>query len=214
MFDRENEVPRELIFVRHGQTEWNVARRLQGRGDSPLTDLGRRQVHAHLSWLRALRPDLILASPLGRTQATAAILADALGLEVELDSRLEERCMGQFEGWTLDEVSAAAPAEAERRSADPWSYRAPCGENYVDMLARVAPLLDELLQRPASRIVVVSHGTLVRVLLGRLLRLGRERMLSLRQPNAVAYQVRLDPAGHDVIRWEGGCSASGLLFAE
>ncbi|MCC5888754.1 MAG: histidine phosphatase family protein [Gammaproteobacteria bacterium] len=204
----------ELIFIRHGETEWNASGRLQGRADSPLTDVGRQQVRAHLSWLAVHPPDLIVASPLGRTQATAKILADALKLEVELDSRLEERCMGQFEGWTLDEVSAAVPEEADRRIQDPWGYRAPLGENYDDMVERVTPLLDELLQRPMQRLLLVSHGTLVRVLLGGVLGLERESVLRLRQPNAVAYQVRLDAAGHEVVRWEGGCSAPGLLFSD
>ncbi len=205
---------RELIFIRHGQTEWNASGRLQGRADSPLTDLGRLQVQAHLSWLAPVKPDLIVASPLGRTQATAKILADALQLGVEVDPRLEERCMGQYEGWTLEEVSAVAPEEADRRDADPWNYRAPGGENYDDMVERVAPLVDELIARPANRIVVVSHGTLVRPLLGRLLSLEQQTMLRLRQPNAVAYQVRLDPAPHEVVRWEDGRSAPGLLLSD
>lgn len=206
------DVARELIFIRHGQTEWNVAGRLQGRGDSPLTSLGRRQARVHATWLAGHRPDQIVASPLGRAQATARILADALDLPVEIEPRLEERCMGRFEGWTLDEVSAAAPAEADARIADPWRYRAPGGENYDDMVARVDPLLEELLAWTAHRVVLVSHGTLVRPLLGRLLGLDQEIMLRLRQPNQVVYQVRLDAAGPEVIRWEDGQSAPGLLF--
>ncbi|MCC5871989.1 MAG: histidine phosphatase family protein [Gammaproteobacteria bacterium] len=205
---------RELIFIRHGETEWNVSGRLQGRADSPLTDVGRRQVRAHLSWLLELRPELIVTSPLGRTQATAKILADALGLEVEIDPRLAERSMGRFEGFTLDEVTATDPEESDRRIQDPWGYRAPLGENYDDMVERVTPLVDRLVDHPARRIVVVSHGTLVRVLLGCLLGLERETLLRVRQPNAVAYQVRLDTAGSDVVRWEGGCASPGLLLSD
>lgn len=203
---------RELIFIRHGQTEWNVAGRLQGRGDSPLTELGRQQARAHLSWLAELRPDQIVASPLGRAQATARILADALDLPVEIEPRLEERCMGRFEGWTLDEVSAAAPEESEARIADPWHYRAPEGENYDDMVARVDPLLEQLVGRPVHRIVLVSHGTLVRPLLGRLLGLSQSDTLRLRQPNELAYQVILAAARPEVIRREKGRSTPGLLF--
>lgn len=204
----------ELIFIRHGQTEWNVAGRLQGRSDSPLTELGRQQVHAHLDWLAELRPDQIVASPLGRTRATARILADALGLPVEVEPRLAERCMGRFEGWTLNEVDASSAEEADARIGDPWNYRAPGGENYDDMLARVEPLLGELTERAVDRIILVSHGTLLRALLGSLLGLERRIMLGLRQPNAVAYQVRLDPVRPEVLRWEGGHSAFGMLLAD
>lgn len=206
------DVAREVIFVRHGQTEWNVAGRLQGRGDSPLTELGRHQARAHAGWLMGLGPDRILASPLGRAQATAKILADALGLAVEIEPRLEERCMGRFEGWTLDEVGAAAPDEASARIRDPWRYRAPGGENYDDMLERVEPLLDELSAQESGRVVLVSHGTLVRPLLGRLLGLEQEAILRLRQPNAVAYQVKLDGVTPEVLRWEDGRPSPGLLF--
>lgn len=203
---------RELIFVRHGQTEWNLARRLQGRGDSPLTALGRQQARAHASWLAEYRPERIIASPLGRAEATARMLADPLGLVVEIEPRLAERCMGRFEGWTLDEVSAAAPEEARARVADPWSYRAEGGENYDDLLARVEPLLDELLAQTARRLVLVSHGTLIRPLLGRLLGLDRQTMLRLRQPNGLLYQVKLGGEAPEVMRWEQGRPAPGLLL--
>lgn len=120
--------------------------------------------------------------------------------------------MGRFEGWTLDEVSAAAPEETDARIRDPWSYRAPGGENYDDMVARVEPLLEELIEQAAQRIVLVSHGTLVRPLIGRALGLERGTILRLRQPNDVAYQVRLDSGGPEVLRWENGSSAPGLLL--
>lgn len=202
----------ELIFIRHGQTEWNVAGRLQGRGDSPLTALGQAQARAHLPWLLDLAPGSIVSSPLSRARRTAAILAEGLGLEVELDDRLMERAMGRFEGWTLAEIDAAAPAEASRRLRDPWHYRAPGGENYLDLYARVAPLLRDLKRRPQQRIVVVSHGTLARALLGSLLDLDRDTVLRLRHPNALAYQVVLGEGRSTVRRWQDGQAASGLLL--
>ncbi len=203
---------RELIFLRHGQTEWNAEGRLQGRGDSPLTPLGRSQVESHLNWLVSRRPMRLLASPLGRTRATAAILADALGLQVETDPRLVERSMGHFEGWKLAEIEVARPDDMSARLRDPWNYRAPGGENYDDMIARVRPLVDELLASPAASVVVVSHGTLVRALLCQVLDLDRDTTLRLHQPNAIGYVVRLGNGAPEILRCDGSSIESGLLL--
>ncbi|TVS16515.1 MAG: histidine phosphatase family protein [Gammaproteobacteria bacterium] len=203
---------RELIFLRHGQTEWNADGRLQGRGDSPLTPLGRSQVEAHLDWLASRRPQRLLTSPLGRARATAAILADTLGLEVETDPRLMERSMGGFEGWTLAEIEAASPDDISARARDPWNYRAPGGENYDDMSDRVRPLVDDLLASPPERVVVVSHGTLVRALLCQVLELDRDTTLRLHQPNAIGYVVRLSNGAPEILRFGGNRIESGLLL--
>lgn len=207
--------PRELIFVRHGQTEWNAEGRLQGRDDSPLTPVGRRQVVAHLRWLLSRRPERLLASPLGRARTTAELLASPLGLEVETDARLVERSMGRFEGWTLAEIAAHDAAEALARAEDPWGYRAPGGENYDDLLARARPLTAELLAAPTRSILIVSHGTLGRVLLGSVLELDTATLLKLRQPNAVAYVVQLGAPDARVLRFEDGDGpVPGLLLYE
>lgn len=204
----------DLIFVRHGQTEWNVAGRLQGHGDSPLTALGRRQVAAHLPWLRTLQPRGILASPLGRTRATAAILAADLGLDVAFDEDLRERAMGRFEGRTLPEIETADPASHHLRVTDPWHWRPPGGENYDDLLVRTAPLVERL-RTAAGPLVVVSHGTLVRPLLAGLLALDAATTLRILAPNDLAYRVVLPPAGAPrVSRRHGGIVSDGLLLRD
>jgi broad specificity phosphatase PhoE len=205
-------VSRELILVRHGQTEWNVARRLQGHGDSPLTDLGRRQVAAHLDWLRRVPPDAILASPLGRTRATAAILAEGLGLAPAFDEALRERSLGRFEGWTLEEIRAAHPEAHAAREADPWHWRPEGGEHYPDLDARVAPLLARLRAHPARRLLIVSHGTLARPLLRGLLGLDPATTLAVLAPNDLAYEIDVR-TGH-VRHHRDGRATEGLLTAE
>jgi broad specificity phosphatase PhoE len=209
----EAPLARELILVRHGQTEWNLEGRLQGTGDSPLTEVGRAQASGHLDWLRIRPPDHLLASPLGRTRATAAILAGGLGLVPEFDPALRERCMGHFEGWTLEEIRRAHPGEHARRQADPWSWRPPGGENYPDLLARTAPLVERLRAHPAQRLLVVSHGTLARPLLGRLLGLEPDTMLVVMVPNDLAYRVDLGAAqGPRASHVRAGVEQPGLLL--
>jgi probable phosphoglycerate mutase len=182
-------------------------------GDSPLTEAGRAQVRGHLDWLQTRPPDHLLASPLGRTRATAAILAQGLGLVPQFDPALRERCMGCFEGWTLEEIRRAHPDEHARREAEPWSWRPPGGENYPDLLARTAPLVEQLRTHPAECLLVVSHGTLARPLLGRLLGLEPATMLVLMAPNDLAYRVDLTPAeGPRASHVRGGVEHPGLLL--
>ena len=97
-----------ILLTRHGETEFNVARRAQGLADSPLTPLGVRQAHAMAGLLADLvdrepGPWRMIASPLGRAVATARIYSDRLGLAFETDERLREHSMGEFDGLHVDE---------------------------------------------------------------------------------------------------------------
>ncbi|MEM9386594.1 MAG: histidine phosphatase family protein [Pseudomonadota bacterium] len=202
-----------IYFVRHGQTEWNVQGRLQGRGDSPLTELGRTQAQAHQQWLSGAPPEAVIASPLGRVRATVALATQGLGLDVAYDEALSERCMGQFEGWTLGEIAEQAPALAALKSADPWAWKPPGGEDYNQLFERTAPLVQRLIEHPANTLLVVSHGTIVRPILAQFLALDRDTTLRISSPNDLAY--RLNRSTDTPERWtiahrHGGRWAPGL----
>ncbi len=179
----------DIYFVRHGQTEWNVQTRLQGRGDSPLTELGKRQAVAHREWLAEAPPDAVLASPLGRVRTTVELATQGMRLEVAFDEALSERCMGDFEGWSMREIAAHDPELAERKTSDPWDWRPPGGEDYNDLIARTAPLIQRLRTHPAKRLLVVSHGTIVRPILAQLLDLDRQTTTRISSPNDLAYRA-------------------------
>ncbi|MEO0423961.1 MAG: histidine phosphatase family protein [Pseudomonadota bacterium] len=179
-----------IYFVRHGQTEWNVQRRLQGRGDSPLTPLGRTQAQAHRRWLQADPPEAVIASPLGRVQATVALATEDLGLPVTFDEALAERCMGEYEGWSLKEIADKAPELAAQKNSDPWAWLPPGGEDYDQLFARTAPLVQRLKEHPATSLLVVSHGTIVRPILAQFLALDRDITLRISSPNDLAYRMR------------------------
>lgn len=173
-----------LYLVRHGQTRWNVERRLQGRTDSPLTLVGLEQVRAYGVLLRAvLPPDAapsICASPLPRTRQTASILAELLEVPGERcgeSELLAERYCGDWEGLKLEEL-AARHGEGVRRAWKAWD--APIGgdgETLGAVQDRARAWL--ALPRLAGPVVVVTHGVMSRQFRGAYLGLGPEATLEL-----------------------------------
>ena len=96
---------RRLVLVRHGETVWNVARRVQGQSCSGLTDRGRAQAARVGETLAARWPDaVVVASDLPRCRDTAAPLGAGLGVDVHHDPVLRERAFGRWEGWTRDDL--------------------------------------------------------------------------------------------------------------
>jgi len=147
----------ELYLVRHGETAWNAARRIQGRADIPLNDTGRAQAARAAELLGRREWSGVYASPLSRAHETAAIIADRLGLgEVTDVAALVERDYGEAEGVGFDELEALYPE----------GVRAPGQETREEVAARVVPALLELASRhPGERLLVVSHGGAIRAVL-------------------------------------------------
>ena len=164
-----------LYFVRHGETDWNRERRLQGQHDIPLNELGRSQAARCGVVLRGLLErhgraaaslDFV-SSPLGRARETMELMRTGLGLEPEAyrtDIRLMEMSFGRWEGFTfadLQEREAAALAERER---DKWGFVLPGGESYAQLQVRVGAWYDGV----DRDTVVAAHGGVCRVLIERL----------------------------------------------
>ena len=152
----------ELLVIRHGETEWNRAGRLQGRMDSPLTDKGRAQAQAMGDWLArsGVADHALLTSPLGRAQATARIIGHALGRSPVIDPDLAEIGVGAWEGLTFDQIAARGGAIGDDESHLDWCGRAPGGEGVAAVLARARAVLARL-DRPS---ILVCHGLFSRVL--------------------------------------------------
>ena len=164
-----------LYFVRHGQTDWNFERRLQGQHDIPLNALGREQAVQCGRILRDLFAHddrdasdfLYCASPLGRARVTMELMRAELSLDPQAyrtDARLMEMSFGRWEGFTLAELqNREAPALAAR-DRDKWNYVLPGGESYAQLTVRVRAWY-ETIERDA---VVAAHGGVARALIGHL----------------------------------------------
>ena len=180
---------------------------MQGRLDSALTVVGRDQADAHGKTLRSLGGvEAIIASPLGRTRETAAIVNAHLQAPVEFEPALMERDCGAWSGLDTEQIEAAYPESWRARSEAPYYHRPPGGENHVDMGDRVRGFLMGLLRRPEGRLALVTHGVMSRVIVGQFLALSPEDTASVRHPNELFYRIGLDPGdvrSHHFIAGEG-----------
>ncbi len=143
-----------LYLVRHGQTDWNLERRIQGSTDIPLNATGRAQAARTGELLARRRWDAIASSPLARALETGRIIGERVGIgEIEIVDELAERAYGEAEG--LD------ARELERRF--PGSAAVPGRESREGVLERVIPALVALGERHAGRsVIVTTHGGVIR----------------------------------------------------
>jgi len=146
-----------IYLVRHGETDWNRARRIQGSTDIPLNQTGRDQAAVTAALLANRSWDGVYASPLSRAFETGAIIARALGLpEPEAVPEVAERRYGDAEGLTGDEIDARFPGDTQ----------VPGRESREEVAARVIPAIVALAERhPGENIVLVSHGGVIRTIL-------------------------------------------------
>lgn len=160
----------ELVLVRHGVTEWNTRRVLQGHRDVPLSAEGHRQAELLAQVLKSQPPpDVLFSSDLLRARQTAEYLATAWKMELQLTPALRERGFGEFEGHGWDEVHAEIERLAHAAGIDERSYRPAGGESRHDVEVRLLEFMALLSKNHAGkRVWAVSHGGVIRNVLRRL----------------------------------------------
>jgi probable phosphoglycerate mutase len=167
--------PPVLYYVRHGQTDWNVERRLQGQHDIPLNEIGRAQAVRCGGILRDLfardgrnAGDLdFQASPLTRARVTMELLRAELGLEPQVyrtDVRLMEMSFVRWEGFTAAELKTREAAALAARDRDKWNFALPGGESYAQLMVRIRGWYESL----TGDAVVSAHGGVARALIAHL----------------------------------------------
>lgn len=186
-----------LYLVRHGQTEWNAAGRFQGTLDSPLTPRGEAQADAIGRVLSQSlgRPFPAHVSPRDRTQTTAALIARHAPLEISLEPRIAEIHLGAWEGMTAFEIDQEYPGVLTGTDRTSWLFRAPGGESYDEIRARVSDWLGSLSD---ERLVVVSHGLAGKIIRGVYLGLSERDTLGLDSPQDGYFHVA--PEGATFVR--------------
>jgi 2,3-bisphosphoglycerate-dependent phosphoglycerate mutase len=192
-----------IIAVRHGETAWNVAARIQGQLDIGLNDTGRWQAKRVSEALAAEEISAVYSSDLGRAHETAQSIAEAAGIPVVPEEGLRERSFGMFEGKTFDEIHQTWPDHAHN-----WRKRIPewqppeGGESLLQLRERVTRTIQALAARhPGELIVVVAHGgvldTLYRVATGQDVNSPRTWEL----PNGAINRLLWTPEGFTLVGW-------------
>ncbi|MCS5450865.1 2,3-diphosphoglycerate-dependent phosphoglycerate mutase GpmB [Enterobacter huaxiensis] len=173
----------QVYLVRHGETQWNAERRIQGQSDSPLTEKGVQQAWQVAERARTLGITHVISSDLGRTQQTARIIADACGCDVILEPRIRELDMGVLEKRHIDTLTETEEGWRRTLVNGTEDGRIPEGESMQELSVRMHAALAECLKLPAgSRPLLVSHGIALGCLVSTILGLPAyaERRLRLR----------------------------------
>ena len=190
----------DLVLLRHGRTEWNAARRIQGHADSQLDSLGHAQAEAVAPVLAALRPSVMWSSDSDRARSTAAYVASALGVTPTFDARLREYSLGHREGLYHHEFEADAPAEYAEFVRANWDA-VPGAEKHAEVAGRMTAALTEVAAAvPEDGVaLVVSHGAAIRTAVAALLGWPSEEALTLRGMDNCGWAVLRRPTPDE--RW-------------
>jgi broad specificity phosphatase PhoE len=149
----------EIILCRHGETDWNVHGRYQGRTDVPLNERGRQQARDLARRLSERPIHVVYSSTLERAYDTAMEIARPRGIEVRRDPRLDEIDQGLWEGLRRDEIAANHPKELEAWAHYPIDLRLPGGETLEEVRLRVREVLDDIMLLHQGLVVcIVAHS--------------------------------------------------------
>ena len=177
-----------IALIRHGQTDWNLALRMQGRSDIPLNDTGREQALVAASALAAEPWDVVVSSPLLRARETAEIIAAALDVPLGASyDELLEQDFGVAEGTLVSELATRWP-DRDFAGMEPDEVVGPRG---IRGLERIA------LDHPGARVLAVAHGTLIRYTLAAIT--GHETRQYPKLDNASSSMVRFTDASWRVL---------------
>ena len=182
-----------LILVRHGESEWNRAGRIQGQVNSPLTDLGISQAGAISDYLSGifLNQELeIYSSPLERAIQTAQIIAkgiDHLSSEVIIEERLNDFNLGEISGtYGWDKVAEIFPEQAQLRLKDPMRFHPSGGESGAEFEARLRSLMEDLKGEDTTKLLV-SHGIVNKFIRGIYKNISGKEMINLGESQNTIY---------------------------
>ena len=205
----------ELFAVRHGETDWNRIRRLQGHTDTALNDTGVEPAARLAAALARESSAAIHSSDLKRALATAEPVATALGLAVRQSPLLRERNYGLLEGKTFAEIVEHFPEEAERLKLRDASHRMPSGESQQEFFERVVGAVraiaveeerDAMRNRVDARtgprtVLVVTHGGVLDMLYRAANDLPLDGARACPIPNALINRLAVDGGRITVTRW-------------
>lgn len=183
-----------VVLMRHGQSEWNRSRRLAGRSDVALSDLGRKQASAARAVVARLSPGSVVCSPLQRARETAALLGHPSPL---IENDLQENDVGQWTGRSIDElIEQHGPAYRRWRNGQ---ASPPGGEDWKDLSDRVE---QAILPHVAGggTVLIVAHGGVIRAAVSRLVGTSLQHMAAVDPASLTVVRGSSTPGGDTQFR--------------
>lgn len=195
-----------FVLIRHGATPLTERKVFSGSGgdDPSLSELGlaqaeRAAVHARTAY----ELDAVVTSPLARARETAEVIADGLGLDLDVDDRLREMDFGDWEGFTFGEIGRRWPDQLKTWMASS-AIAPPGGESFDAVYARSVEARDALIEGHRGQTVgVVSHVGVIKMMM----------VAALQTSVDVAYRLELAPASFTTVRWSADGHASLREFS-
>ena len=208
--------PTQVLAIRHGETDWNRDKRIQGHTDIPLSELGHAQARLLGQALGDRSLDALYTSDLLRAQQTAQAVAAAQGgpakLPLRLDPLLRERSFGCFEGLNREQIKARWPSQSEqwcRRDAD---FGAEGGETLADFYQRSLAALTRIASRhPGQTIAIVTHGGVLDCLYRAATGLSLQAPRTWTLGNAAINRLLYTHSGFGVVGWHDASHLESLL---
>lgn len=178
------------LLMRHGETPWNRQGRVMGRNPIEIDERGRTQVAAALDLVRALKPDLVVTSPLVRARQSAEIVAEAMGLPIVEEPLIAEVKYGRWEGMSYHELVTDAHYLSYRE--EPILSPTPGGETISEVQARGVEAINRTLKRnDGGRVLFVSHGDIIRTVLCHFIGMELRHFRRIRVDNAALSGVQI-----------------------
>ena len=182
-----------IFLIRHGETEWNRQNRLQGKSDVHLSPEGIHQAMTLAEHLPFKHADAIYSSDLSRAFETAKIIAEKFNLKVKTMPELRETDFGDWEGRFISELFEESPKSFGKFFTDPERCHPPHGETFLEAQARVMIGIREIIaNHDDQNIVVVSHGAIIRLIIGAALDMPIHKMWAIGQFNMALNVLRVD----------------------
>ncbi|HEY88820.1 MAG TPA: histidine phosphatase family protein [Thermoflexia bacterium] len=192
-----------LWLVRHAESTWNAAGRIQGQADPPLSAQGRVQARSVALRLGAVEFQALYASPLQRAEQTAQAIAETTGLEVLLDTRLQEQGVGEASGLNWDGILVRWPQLKELSlRGESLMPHIPGAERMPDFEARVGAVFGEVRAKyQEGDVALVSHGGVFHTYLRKLMHVEDGYHSGLSFGNTSLSQVEFAADGHVSIKF-------------
>jgi len=181
-----------IYLARHGQTEWNVIDRKQGRLDSPLTEKGKMSAMNNANVLKNKNIKKIFCSPMGRAKDTAEIIGDILQIKPIIVDGLKEYDYGKWSGLTNDKIKSQFPTDYKNRKLDKYTTPATGGESYISVQERSEKVINKLINENDDDLLIVSHEMIGRTIVANLIRLSPEELLSVSHSHDVIFMFNTE----------------------